>query len=1096
MLKFSKTEDKSYRALMEHTVSILYGTNVDELYCDTLVTLINHKGFRNDRSTVNELITHLQKVFLVSNDKHAKVLAKVESSEVHPLALNVEVVAAEGLKKKNQNGLSNPICTLYISSDRKENTSVKFETLNPVWQECFTLPVCDIEKDVLRVELWNYTGTDTKRTKEIKSNRGLKIFTKDITKSSNGKGAHDFLGCLKLPLMQIPSDGINQWYFLEGKNVSSKKKRGKIHLRLGHGLARERKNMNSYQYILHLMVLYEITCEQNIEPCKWDGVFSNELSRSILKIMEFQGGLTKTNKDISLWIILTQIHCMQFTLNSERFSVLLKEILYPLNIPHLETDEALQFWQATETLVENFIVFFRNSYQYQNSSGSHFDDTKSHVQNMLRTLGLVNSYLISTASAEQNLKHKFPSLNFIVDNMKTAISHCSNKFFNYIAPFNINTQESQVKPMINVLEVLIADLENTIVMYQEDFKELLNVDYFGIQYLCAEIVAPVVAQAFSNPKVLNLKEDTDISHFWKLRKHSEASLPGSKKLGLFTRFEYRKRSDASMCNYEHNQEEDDAYTTLLFKLYIKLMQFSSLSSNVSNAADKFCIRGNFHTWFHNKIIVRWLEIAQFKAMNCIKIAVSQDNLKPLDEFARITSSAVDTAGILQRIEIWNQLSWPEVEASALVSAKIIDDIWGCAVYYSDLIWEHVEQKNNDIRSRFEISDELCFAINNIEKVAEETKFITQSVINEWETGKIECKPGNKVEDKLKLSLESVMENGHENIKSRLNEILEFVGLKMQPGLQILIMEAEKLECENNFTNELENYIEKSLRKLSKALAKSTFDQLFSIIWENVLAAVLSSIINNIENKMHPDAFQRLQNIFADLINVFYSGSPHDIVEVSNSDNVKEIKTLLEINGTSTSQLILKYMRQRHIIQTQLQNAGLSDSACLAVRPYYCEDIQTLKIELLNGRKLKPRDEKGLRDPYVKIIVMTEQQENPLPVLKSKVIRKTLYPLFDDVFSVPLKLSVKEIFNQGVIMFTVKDRALLGCDCYMGDCFVTLETIPHRNSEIEFKDLTQEILPITLPLNEMLNSQIFEAIENRDWDKQALEFTRRERKKLA
>lgn len=45
------------------------------------------------------------------------------------------------MKAKDSNGLSDPFCALYLSSNKncKYYTSIKFETLEPVWGEHFSL---------------------------------------------------------------------------------------------------------------------------------------------------------------------------------------------------------------------------------------------------------------------------------------------------------------------------------------------------------------------------------------------------------------------------------------------------------------------------------------------------------------------------------------------------------------------------------------------------------------------------------------------------------------------------------------------------------------------------------------------------------------------------------------------------------------------------------------------------------------------------------------------------------------------------------------------------------------------------------------------
>ena len=81
---------------------------------------------------------------------------------------------------------------------------------------------------------------------------------------------------------------------------------------------------------------------------------------------------------------------------------------------------------------------------------------------------------------------------------------------------------------------------------------------------------------------------------------------------------------------------------------------------------------NNHSWF-NKAVTRWLDIALYKAMERITKAVDLDDLSPVDDFVQHSSSAVDVKTVLVQIKtFWQQLTWPDVEASYAFISKILD----------------------------------------------------------------------------------------------------------------------------------------------------------------------------------------------------------------------------------------------------------------------------------------------------------------------------------------------------------------------------------------------------------------------------------------
>lgn len=59
---------------------------------------------------------------------------------------------------------------------------------------------------------------------------------------------------------------------------------------------------------------------------------------------------------------------------------------------------------------------------------------------------------------------------------------------------------------------------------------------------------------------------------------------------------------------------------------------------------------NFHKWFHGGV-AQWLDIAVFKALQRIDKAVELDNLMPVDETVKYSSSALDTLTIFHQVTI-------------------------------------------------------------------------------------------------------------------------------------------------------------------------------------------------------------------------------------------------------------------------------------------------------------------------------------------------------------------------------------------------------------------------------------------------------------
>lgn len=84
------------------------------------------------------------------NERHDELLREAEQKEPPEIRLNVEVIEAKELQPKDPNGMSDPFVTMYIASapTHRYNTSVKSGTLNPMWEEHFSLWVHDFDQNI------------------------------------------------------------------------------------------------------------------------------------------------------------------------------------------------------------------------------------------------------------------------------------------------------------------------------------------------------------------------------------------------------------------------------------------------------------------------------------------------------------------------------------------------------------------------------------------------------------------------------------------------------------------------------------------------------------------------------------------------------------------------------------------------------------------------------------------------------------------------------------------------------------------------------------------------------------------------------------
>lgn len=132
----------NYYTSTQNQIQSFLHFQIDELYEEILYEVLNGIGCEASSDICQEaLYDYIQEAFKITNDRHEEILEAARIKEPPEIRLNVEVIKAENLVPKDSNGFSDPFVTLYLEScgTHRYNTSVKPVTLNPLWEEHFSL---------------------------------------------------------------------------------------------------------------------------------------------------------------------------------------------------------------------------------------------------------------------------------------------------------------------------------------------------------------------------------------------------------------------------------------------------------------------------------------------------------------------------------------------------------------------------------------------------------------------------------------------------------------------------------------------------------------------------------------------------------------------------------------------------------------------------------------------------------------------------------------------------------------------------------------------------------------------------------------------
>lgn len=446
---------------------------------------------------------------------------------------------------------------------------------------------------------------------------------------------------------------------------------------------------------------------------------------------------------------------------------------------------------------------------------------------------------------------------------------------------------------------------------------------------------------------------------------------------------------------KHNRFEDINMLTTLFELYLLLNRFVVLGKALCPGHSDFKMN-DFHVWFQNGVAY-WLEVSLFKALTRIRKAIELDSLQPVDSSVKYSSSAIDTLAIFNQISIfWKQLSWPDPEQSFAFVNKIVDDICNSCRFYADTMAERIDQfgVNQTIYEKsFQVTTEWCLAINNMDYIRQSIQSIVKELGVDDIIRQMSIFRGPVDAQRCSDTLQNVIENAIDTEKDKILELVDKLAKKMSPAMKRYLTEgAELFDQDSNSMDRMMMYMEDSLRTLVSELNEDNFKRVLDAIWIEISCILYDLVQISLDKRRPPAFYSNLRNTLQVMVEVFHQ-NPEEAVKSSDKKTLKKIDRLLELYGYETSDLIHQYYKERYSIQ-QIQTEA--PFGLLTVQCFFSRN--TLEIEVMNAKHLVPMDKDGQCDPFVRLHFYPEDKFIGVPQPKTKVIQKTLFPLFDEKFS--------------------------------------------------------------------------------------------------
>ncbi|XP_045469629.1 protein unc-13 homolog 4B isoform X2 [Harmonia axyridis] len=1059
----STSSDSESNDQKNKTEIISAALNIDELYSEILYEIIHNIGC--DLSCdigQTALLSYVQDAFHVSNEYHQNMFNAAEQKEAPKILLNVEVIEAKDLAPKDSNGLSDPFVTLYLTSNpaHKYNSSMKEATLSPMWEEHFALPWSDnATDDNLCLEVWDFDPAESVTEKfgkifDVKGVKGVRKLMKEIAvTAAHGQHENELIGRARIPLNTIPAAGMTMWYSLDKKNKDTRQ--GIIKVRLSFS---SKKNSlvaeQEHRHLLRILLLHELE-KSKVAPHWWCGSFSQQ-GEAIITQHIIQSGLSKTEAAVCQWATYIKIH-QNHALSFVLFSNLLDKLIKPLQGNNsLSSEDTKLFWNSTIKLLPYCFSVIRRIKR------------KQADKNLVKSVNEVLTILSKIATLEPpNNLNLFPSTLYpwipdieevnnltIREVLLSAIRVSASNWYDYIVENNKNSDSSDTAKLqlINkVFNLVRCDLQKAIEFFDKTFYEKAGVAYTKELYIIYQQKVSELAEE----EVMNICKSL-------------------KKLNF----------NGNSLNEESHKEPLDQGTKL-FELYLGIQRFVVFGQGVCPVdCDNFYIN-NFYKWFHDGV-AQWLEIAVYKAQQRIEKAVELDELVPVDPTVKYSSSAVNTLSIFYQVKVfWTQLNWPDVEGCYTFIAKMIDDICRCGVFYAQRMSRKVAGMGdiqNAYEQRFEVTNEWCLSINNIEYVSQALRPFTTELGMDEVVKKLADLKSPIDAQRCQQTLFNVIDNAVDTVKNEIFDLMECVISKMAPSMKRLLIEgAELFNQDNNSVDRLMSYVDNNLSTLYRELNEENFDRTIYMVWEQV-GKILNDIIQtSLENRRPPSFFANLHKTLNLMLGSFKTSD-----DCARCDGLIQAERLLKVYGLETNDLI-------HQVNLDLHEEFMSETesryGVLTVRTKF--EGNTLYIEILNAKILVAMDSNGLCDAFVRVHLMPEDKFRNHEQPKTKTHNKNLMPLFDEVFEIKLS-DEQRLMDDGLLLFSVKDKDLLGYNNkHIGEAFIHFRDI--IDTEGPLSALPQVHLQLSRPVN--VDALTVKALEHRQGEKLAKEFLKKFKQRM-
>ncbi|XP_027383638.1 BAI1-associated protein 3 isoform X1 [Bos indicus x Bos taurus] len=1017
---------------------------VDMLYEEALYTVLHRAGTMGPDQVDDEeaLLSYLQQVFGTGPEEHATAVERVKKAKAPTYALKVSVMRAKNLLAKDPNGFSDPYCMLGIlpasgavrePSPHKEQrfsfrkgskrggplpakciqvTEVKSSTLNPVWKEHFLFEIEDVGTDQLHLDIWDHDDDVSlveacRKLNEVIGLKGVSRYFKQIVKSARANGTagptedhtDDFLGCLNIPVREVPVAGEDRWFKLEPRSSASRVQ-GDCQLILKLITTQRDTNMSqrgrsgflSYLLLLNRLLQFEHRAEEP-NSSSWRGELSGPAA-TVLCLHGAQSNLSALQLAVLHWQVSSRHHQTR-TLDYGYLLGLLEDLQ-----AHWEEAGSLPQEQE-EGLADSFSAFSEFGLQLLRQLRDYFPATNStavyRLELLLKCLGKLQlfqpSFEICPFETELNM------------DVAAALKRGNREWFDKL----LNTQSPREQPgpqrlagLIKLADTIYEDLQSCYGIYASLFHSIIKVDFFTLTFRQLERL--VAEEAWVLTEELSPKMTLEVA------------------LGLF-------------------------------ELYLTLADIQRFWSSIPGRDSRSLALAGIHAPFLPAVKL-WLQVLRDQTKWRLQGAVDVDTLEPMDASSKHSSSAATASLCFSHIqELWACLAWPDPAQAQTLGTQLSQDLCEAALFYTELLRKKVDAQPGAAGEA--VSEPLCVVLNDVELLRKAAGQALRGLA--WPEG------AAGLEGTLPRPLLSCTQALDEDLQREARTVTAHLTSKMvgdvRKYVQHVSLSPDSIQNDEAVAPLLK-YLDEKLALLNASLVKENLNRVLEALWELLLQAILQALGAN--RDVSADFYGRFHFTLEALVNFFHAEGQGLPLESLRDGSYKRLEEELRLHQCSTRECIEQYyldklkqvVRPRCAHEAPPPTTPSSSHRLLAfpqrsmehnrfgrlsVRCHYEAAEQRLAVEVLHAADLLPLDANGLSDPFV---IVELGPPHLFPLVRSQrtqVKSRTLHPVYDELFyfSVPAEACRR---RGACVLFTVMDHDWLSTNDFAGEAALGLGSV--------------------------------------------------------